>query len=174
MTVDLRTCVPGQLVELRNGRVFRYDSKNQHPVYPHLVNGSSYTNDGYYYSSREENEDDVVKIFPLAKPEPSKPDTHPSVAWWESCPWITDRQPKVDDTSQNYIAANMVLVRKNEGVTLKWYTHVTKNEAWIHLDTWQPLKQAPKEKALALIASHEDGWIPTPDQWNIIREGLTE
>ena len=179
MTVDLRTCVPGQKVRLRDGRFVRYDSKNQDTVYPHLVDGTSYTDDGYCYSCREEDEDDVVKILPLDKPEQPKSDTHPSVAWWESCPWITDRQPKVDDTSQNYIAANMVLVRKNEGVTLKWYSRVTKNEAWIHLDTWQPLNQTPKEKALALIAKHKDSsnvgvWVPTPDDWDIICEGLAE
>ena len=175
MTVDLRTCVPGQLVELRDGRIVRYIKKRpQDIVYPHKAGDCTYTDDGYYYANKEEDDDDVVKIIPMAKPEQPKSDIHSSVAWWESCPWITDRQPTVNDTPQDYISANMVLVRKNEGVTLKWYTEVKKDEAWIHMHTWQPSNQTPKEKALALIANHEDGWIPTPDQWNIIREGLAE
>ena len=176
MTVDLRTCIPGQLVELRNGNIVRYGyrSRDKDARYPHIVGDFTYTDWGHYYACREEDDNDVVRILQLDKPEQPKSDKHPSVAWWESCPWITDRQPKVDDTSQDYIAANMVLVRKNEGVTLKWYTQVTEGEMWIHMHTWKPSNQTPKEKALALIANHEDGWVPTPDQWNIIREGLTE
>ena len=65
MTVDLRTCVPGQKVRLRDGRFVRYDSKNQDTVYPHLVDGYSYTDDGYYYSCREEDEDDVDFTTPI-------------------------------------------------------------------------------------------------------------
>ena len=178
--IDLNTCVPGQLVELRNGNIVKYIKKrSRDTVYSHMAGEYSYTDDGYYYSTREEDEDDVVKIIPMAKPEPPKPDTHPSVVWWESCPWITDRKPKVDDTSQDYIAANMVLVRKNEGVTLRCYTQVTEGEMWIHMHTWKPSNQTPKEKALALIAKHKNSsivgiWVPTPDEWDIIREGLTE
>jgi hypothetical protein len=179
--IDLNTCVPGQLVERRNGDIVKYigRNRNQDTLYPHIVGTFSYTDDGYYYSSRKEDEDDVVRILPLVKPKQPKSDAHPSVAWWESCPWITDRLPTVDDISQDYIGANIVLVRKNEGVTLKWYSQVTKNEAWIHLNTWQPLKQTPKEKALALIAKHKDSstvgvWVPTPDDWIVICEGLAE
>ena len=187
MTIDLRTCVPGQLLKDGRGNILEYKERIQVDQssldglrYRHLLRyeiekyDGTFTDDGIFDINCSMSKWNIVEILPLDKPEQPKSDKHPSVAWWESCPWITDRKPKVDDTSQDYIAANMVLVRKNEGVTLKWYSQVTKNEAWIHMNTWQPLKQTPKEKALALIANHEDGWIPTPDQWNIIREGLAE
>lgn len=171
MTVDLRTCVPGQLVELRDGRIVRYVSKNHNIVYPHFVNDSSYTDDGYYYLSREEDEDDVVKIFPLAKPEQLKSDKHPSVAWWDSCPWITDRKPTALD-GDTYGRVYMKSA-KNRAIIFNW-NDVGVHKHWIHLCGWQPLKQTPKKKALALIANHKDGWVPTPDEWDIICEGLTE
>lgn len=172
MTIDLNTCVPGQLVELRNGNIVRYVKKRSwDTVYSHMVEGLSYTNDGYYHLSREEDEDDVVKIIPMTKPEQPKSDTHPSVAWWESCPWITDRKPTPLDGD----VYGRVYVKSGEGtVFASNWNDVGAHKHWIHLCGWQPLKQTPKEKALALIANHEDGWIPTPDQWNIIREGLAE
>ena len=174
--IDLTFCVPRQQVKLRNGTIGTYNGLiDENTIYKHAVDGYSYTDNGSFWMDDDRTSTkDVVEIIPLDKPEPPKPDKHPSVAWWESCPWITDRLPTVDDTPQDYIAANMVLVHKNGSVTLKWYSHVTKNEAWIHVNTWQPPKQTPKEKALALIASYEDSWILTPDEWNIIREGLTE
>ena len=190
MTVDLRTCVPGQKVRLRDGRFVRYDSKNQDTVYPHLVDGYSYTDDGYYYSCREEDEDDVVKILPLDKPEQPKSDKHPSVAWWESCPWITDRQPTEEDGDNlgqviQQVPWTMVTPcswgiseTKTTLCFISW-AYVKEGQAWIHSLNWSPVKQTPKEKALALIAKHKDSsnvgvWVPTPEAWDIIREGLTE
>ena len=176
--IDLNTCVPGQLVERRNGDIVKYTgrNRNQDTLYPHIVGTFSYTDDGHYYACREEDDDDVVRILQLDKPEQPKSDTHPSVAWWESCPWITDRLPTVDDAPQKGWNINHVLLYKDNLVKTRCYTQVTENEMWIHVQDWQPCKQTPKEKALALIANYEDGdgWVPTPDQWNIIREGLTE
>ena len=69
--IDLRTCVPGQEVELRDGTIAKYDSKFKCSTdYPHLVGGESYTHDGYYRISRTEDSWDIVKIFPLEKPKP--------------------------------------------------------------------------------------------------------
>ena len=178
MTVDLRTCVPGQLVALRNGNIVRYIKiRPQDCVYSHLVEEYCYTDDGHYYSSGEENDDDVVRILPLDKPEQPKSDTHPSVVWWESCPWITDRKPTPLDGD----VYGRVYVESGEGKVLasNW-SDVGVHEHWIHLCGWQPLKQTPKEKALALIAKYRagwdthDNWVPTPDDWIIIREGLAE
>lgn len=175
MTVDLRTCVPGQLVELRDGRLAMYESKNQDTVYPHLVDDSRYTDDGYYYSSREEDDDDVVRIFPPDKPENRKSDTHPSVAWWESCPWITDRKPtEKDGDERGWVILKTI---DDSGASLSYWKNVKESEPWIHRQGWK--RQTPKEKALALIAKHKDSstvgvWVPTPDEWDIIREGLTE
>ena len=67
--IDLRTCVPGQEVELRDGTIVKYDSKFKCSTdYPHLVGGESYTHDGHYLVSRTEDSWDIVKIFPLNKP----------------------------------------------------------------------------------------------------------
>ena len=183
MTVDLRTCVPGQKVRLRDGRFVRYDSKNQHTVYPHLIDGVSYTDDGYCYSCREEDEDDVVTILPLDKPEQPKSDKHPSVVWWESCPWITDRKPTKEDSDPLGQVIQQVSAKFDTETTLDLcfisWAYVKEGQAWIHCLNWKPLKQTPREKALALIAKHKDSstvgvWVPTPDEWDIIREGLTE
>jgi hypothetical protein len=173
MTVDLNTCVPGQLVELRNGNIVKYTQRNQtDKLYPHTVGDARYTDDGYYYKSKEEDDDDVVKIFPLTKPEQPKTDKHPSVAWWESCPWITDRKPTPldgDTYGRVYIKSG-----ENKVLASNW-NDVGAHENWIHLCGWQPLNQTPKEKALALIAKQDAGsWKPTPDDWTIIRKGLTE
>ena len=177
MTVDLRTCVPGQLVELRNGNIVRYVYGSKNPdTYPHKVGDKYYTDDGYYYASREEDEDDVVNILPLAKPEQPKSDKHPSVAWWESCPWITDRRPTEEDEDSlgQVIQQVSSKARTTLDVSFASWEYVKEGTAWIHSLNWSPVKQTPKGKALALIANLEDGWILTPDQCNIIREGLAE
>ena len=68
--IDLRTCVPGQVVERRDGTLVTYESKFKCSTdYPHLVEGESYTNDGHYRVSRTEDEWDIVKILPVKKSE---------------------------------------------------------------------------------------------------------
>lgn len=169
--IDLRTCVPGQLVELRNGGIVEYGYRSIDSVsYPHRVGDKFYTDDGHYYACREEDGEDVVRILSLAKPEQPKSDKHPSVAWWESCPWITDRKPTEEDGNQSGWVIVKITDRSRSASS--YWKNVKEDEPWIHRQDWN--RQTPKEKALALIASHKDGWIPTPDQWNIILEGLAE
>lgn len=38
----------------------------------------------------------------------------------------------------------------------------------------RPKPPSAIEKAEALIERHEDGWVPNPAQWSVIREGLAE
>ena len=176
MTVDLRTCVPGQLVELRNGNIVRYGyGSHNSSTYPHRVGDKFYTDDGHYYSCREEDDDDVVRILQLDKPEQPKSDTHSSVAWWESCPWITDRKPTEEDGDER----GWVILKIIDGSdgSLSYWKNVKEGKPWIHRQGWK--KQTPKKKALALIAKHKDSsavgvWVPTPDDWDIIRKGLAE
>ena len=170
MTVDLRTCVPGQKVRLRDGRFVRYDSKNQDTVYPHLVDGISYTDDGYCYSCREEDDDGVVRILQLDKPEAPKSDKHPSIAWWESCPWITDRKPTEEDSDEG----GRVMIKpinKSSALTTYWL-NVKLGDPWVHRSRWQRPTLTDREQALQLLDDHRDGWRPTPEQWHIIRKGL--
>lgn len=65
--IDLRTCVPGQLVKLRNGEIieYRYCSVEA-GRYPHRVGDSFYTNGGHYYVCREEDDNDIVEVFSVS------------------------------------------------------------------------------------------------------------
>jgi len=173
MTVDLNTCVPGQLVELRNGNIVKYTQRNQtDKLYPHTVGDARYTDDGYYYKSKEEDDDDVVKIFPLTKPEQPKTDKHPSVAWWESCPWITDRTPTEEDG--NAVGWVMAKLKDSSDVATVFGPSIKLGQPWIHRQDWQPPVLSNKEQALELLNKHEDGWCPTPKEWTTIRKGLEE
>jgi hypothetical protein len=171
MTVDLNTCVPGQLVELRNGNIVKYVNKYPHKTYPHKAGGCTYTDNGYYFACREEDEDDVVKIFPLTKPEQSKTDKHPSVAWWESCPWITDRKPTKEDADK---FGRVLVTAEPDKILTASFQDVRIKEAWIHHGGWQPPALSNKEQALELLNKHEGGWCPAPKEWTIIRKGLEE
>ena len=172
MTVDLNTCVPGQLVALRNGNIVKYTKRTQDALYPHKIGDRRYTNDGYYFSSKEEDNDDVVKIFPLTKPEQPKSDKHPSVAWWESCPWITDRTPTEEDG--NAVGWVMAKLKDSSDVATVFGPSIALGQPWIHRQDWQPPVLSNKEQALELLNKHEGGWCPTPKEWTIIRKGLTE
>lgn len=67
-SIDLRTCTPGQLVKRRNGDIvdYRYCSIEA-GRYPHRVGDSFYTDGGHYYACGEEDDNDIVKIFPLSR-----------------------------------------------------------------------------------------------------------
>ena len=69
--IDLNTCVPGQNLERRDGTLVSYERKFKFSTdYPHLIDGESYTNDGYYRLSRTEDSWDIVKILPIEKSKP--------------------------------------------------------------------------------------------------------
>ena len=194
MTVDLRTCVPGQLLKDGRGNILEYKERIQVDQssldglrYRHLLryeiakSDETFTDDGIFDINCSMSNWNIVEILPLDKPEQPKSDKHPSVAWWESCPWITDRRPTAEDV--DHLGQVIQQLSSEKGATLDSCfiscAYVKEGEAWIHSLNWKPLKQAPKEKALALIAKHKDSsivgvWVPTPDDWDIIREGLTE
>ena len=166
--LNLNTCVKGQKLLLRHGRIVTYVYNDRSSAYPHKTRTEegyylSYPCDGAYYG---ESGLDVVGILPL-----ETTDKHPSVAWWESCPWITDRLPTALDGD----IYNRVYSKCGEGrvLTSKW-SDVSVDEKWIHLCGWKPPALTDKEQALQLINNHEDedGWRPTPEQWNVIRAGL--
>ena len=199
MKVDLRTCVPGQLLKDGRGRLLEYkesiygdNSSFDRIYYKHLlryqvdsedgdVYDETFTDNGVFDVNSRESHFNIVEILPLDKPEQPKSDKHPSVAWWESCPWITDRRPTAEDA--DYLGQVIQQLSSEKGATLDSCfiscACVEEGEAWIHSLNWKPLKQTPREKALALITKHKDSstvgvWVPTPDEWDIIREGLTE
>jgi hypothetical protein len=180
MTVDLNTCLPGQKVRLRNGAIVKYDysyQNNSFKPYTHRVDGCSYMDDGSYFKGRHKSEMDIVEILPLETIEPPKSDKHPSVAWWESCPWITDRTPTEADG--NAVGWVMAKLKDSSDVATVFGPSIALGQPWIHRQDWQPPVLSNKEKALELLNKHKDGvtmcvWIPTSEDWTTIRKGLEE
>ena len=203
MTVDLRTCVPGQLLKDGRGNILEYKERIQVDQssldglrYRHLLwyeiakYDETFTDDGIFDINCSMSNWNIVEILPLAKPEQPKSDKHPSVVWWESCPWSTDRKPTEEDGDHlgqviQQVPWTMVtpcswgISETKTTLCFSSWAYVKEGQDWIHSLNWSPVKQTPKEKALALIAKHKDSstvgvWVPTPDDWDIIREGLTE
>ena len=176
--INLNTCIKGQKLLLRRGRIVTYVYNDTSATFPYKTRTEeghylSYPCDGAYYG---ESGLDVVEILPL-----ETTDKHPSVTWWESCPWITDRLPTALDGDHSGQVIRQVSSKFDEETRLDLCfiscAYVKKGQAWIHSLNWKPIKQTPKEKALALIAKHKDSstvgvWVPTPDEWNVISEGL--
>ena len=169
--VNLNTCVEGQKLRLRNEELVKYVGRHHcsDATYNHEAiteNGKPYTyTDGGGYFRNYQDMRDVIEILPL-----ETTDKHPSVAWWESCPWITDRKPTKEDVD----ASGAVMTKPVGGfnVLTACWEFVEAGQPWIHRSHWQPLTLTDKEQALQLINNHEDGWRPTPEQWHIIRKGL--
>jgi hypothetical protein len=184
MTVDLNTCVPGQSVKRGDGETLIYakhfpeESLYRHALCDLIENEVVYfMDDGKYYKPLPKSLCNIVKILPLDKLEPPKSDTHPSIAWWESCPWITDRQPtKEDGDSLGHVY--VINDDYKRILTIGW-SSVQETMPWLHTCTWQPPTLTNKAKALELLNKHKDSvtmcvWIPTSDDWNVIRKGLEE
>jgi len=168
--VNLNTCVKGQKLRLRNGRIVTYVQNGWSLNYPHETRSEegdcfSYTCNGSYHADGARRTLDVVEILPL-----ETTDKHPSVAWWESCPWITNRKPTEED-GDIYGRVHVKAIGTSTILTSNWDV-VSDGEAWIHIWHWQPPTLADKEQALKLLDDHRDGWRPTPEQWHIIRKGL--
>ena len=173
MTVDLNTCVPGQKCVNKNGNYLTYLRKiNNNPRYHHLLlsessSEESYTNDGIYDLGYPDTTYNIVRIIPM---ESTTPDKHPSIAWWESCPWITDRKPMKEDGNQyGFVLATCSTYQT---ASLVNWDSVSLTMPWIHSCNWQPPVLSNKEQALELLNKHEGGWCPTPKEWTIIRKGL--
>jgi len=175
MTVDLNTCVPGQKCIDIDGKYLTYLNKltYNHP-YHHLLldeysNEKTFTNDGIYEIGSLGTDNNIVRILPRKL---TTSDKHPSIAWWESCPWITDRKPTEADADE--FGRVLVKLTDTGRILTAFFQDGCTAEAWIHYGNWQPPVLSDKEKALELINKHEGVWAPTPDDWDVIRKGLTE
>ena len=176
MTVDLSTCVPGQLCVNKDGEHFTYVKRTDGPIhYPHLLldqhsSQKTFTNDGIYDFRYPNSKYNIVHIIPM---ESTASDKHPSLVWWESCPWITDRTPTEADG--NAVGWVMAKLKDSSDVATVFGPSITLGQPWIHRQDWQPPVLSNKEKALALIAKRDAGsWKPTTDDWDVIRKGLEE
>ena len=170
--INLDTCVKGQKLLLRRGRIATYVyNDHRSSACPHVTR----TVEGHYLyypcdgSFRDESGLDVVEILPLETTDSPKSDKHPSIAWWESCPWITDRAPTEKDGD---VYGRVYLKPNKSKVLVANWNNVDAREHWIHVIGWQPPTLTDREQALQLLSDHEDGWRPTPKQWNVIRAGL--
>jgi hypothetical protein len=179
--ITLNTCVRGQKLRLRNGDISFYSQPVRFPTskYTHEAIGresgtNTYTDFGKYYTNRRRSPFDIVEILPLETAEFIDLSKDVSIAWWESCPWITDRLPTMNDVSQSGCNKNYVLLWSSDDIRPAHYLKVSKSNRWIHIQDPKTYNQTLKEKALALIARHKDGWVPMPEEWDIIREGLKE
>ena len=179
MTVDLNTCVPGQKCINKNGKYLTYLRKlnNIHlrylPRYDHLLlyessSEQTFMNDGTYDINNPDSNWNIARILPM---ESTTSDKHPSIAWWESCPWITDRKPTKEDADK---FGRVLVTAEPDKILTASFQDVRIKEAWIHHANWQPPVLSDKEKALELLNKHEGVWSPTPDDWSVIRKGLTD
>jgi hypothetical protein len=172
MTINLNTCVRGQKCINKDGKYLTYLRKiNNNPRYHHLLlnessSVESYTNDGIYGLGYPDTKYNIVCILPM---ESTTPASHPSIAWWESCPWITDRKPTKEDADK---FGRVLVTAEPDKILTASFQHVSIGEAWIHHGCWQPPALTNREQALQLLDDHQAGWMPTPGEWHIIRKGL--
>ena len=172
--INLNDCVKEQKLRLHGGKIVSYVTREPSRSYPHEViteDGDclSYTDEGIHHTSGYRSDLNVVEILPLGTTDSPKHDKHPSIAWWESCPWITDREPTEEDGDK----FGRVFVKMTEARAVAiLFSSVHDNEAWIHHHDWKPPVLTDKEQALQLLGDHRDGWTPTPEQWHVIRKGL--
>ena len=179
MTVDLNTCVPGQKCVCKDGTYLTYlnkipgNDRSHHVLLDKHFGQETYTNDGIYDLSHPDSMWNIVYILPM---ELTTSDKHPSVAWWDSCPWITDRAPTEADS--DHLGQVIVQTVSKQGRKLDFHfmqcKYVLSGRAWIHSLDWQPPVLSNKEQALELLNKHKGVWVPTLEQWDVIRKGLTE
>jgi hypothetical protein len=101
---DLRTCVPGQKLRLRDGRISIYKKATDSAEYPHQTcSGGTYTAEGYYWLDKCYSNNDVMEILPLEE-EPAKTPT-------ELTHSITDQ---IDVTNPDHVS----IIPHQHGVTI--------------------------------------------------------
>ena len=169
MTIDLRTCQVGQKVERGDGSILEYERRDRRDDgYPHQISGYWYTNTGHFTMDGVDSQLDIVRILPL---EPAN-NKHPSVAAWESFPWITDRKPTLKDTTQRGEHMDMVLTLDSFFFKSRHYLEVRYGTKWIHLPNWTPPNLTPQEEALALLEGKDDDWVPSVEEWLVFRKAI--
>ena len=169
MTIDLRTCQVGQKVERGDGVILEYKRREKgRGIYQHKVGEAWYASDGRFVTYSVDEVLDIVRIIPL---EPAK-SKHPSVAAWESFPWITDRVPIRADTTQQGWLATTVLTFDSIGLHFLHCNEIELGTKWIHLPNWTPPKLTPQEEALALLEGKDDNWVPSAEEWLVFRKAI--
>jgi len=95
----------------------------------------------------------------IAKPEPWKRPPDPNVLCTLAAQWGADRQLEADAQwlDQNSLdAPHLTITPTGKGL----------------VEAMRPRPPSLKEQALALVEQHEDGWRPSPKDWDTIRRAL--
>lgn len=93
MAIDLRTCIPGDRLELRNGHVTMYIGPNDDEEYPHETAFDEYCDAGTFWIGRESCYD-IIAILPRPLPLSLKRRLE---QWLESSPHFGDSPEDVTD-----------------------------------------------------------------------------
>ena len=118
---DLRTCVSGQKLMLRNGRISIYKKATNSAEYPHQTcSGGTYTDEGYYWLDKTTSDSDVMQILPM-KEEPVKTPA-------EATQLITDQ---IDVTSPDHVS----IIPHENGVTISIKKGKTTIINWRHYNS---------------------------------------
>ena len=115
-SIDLNTCVPGQQVRFRDGRIGTYNGLiDENEVYTHSVNGYSYISNGKFWQEDDhESKADVVEILPVEdKPIKTTPEVTHSII------------DQIDVTNPDHVSiipqSNGVLISIKKGLTtINW------------------------------------------------------
>ena len=114
---DLRTCVPGQKLRLRDGRIVPYKRTTDSAEYPHqFYGGGTYTDEGYYWLDKAKSDGDVMEILPLEE-EPVKTAT-------ELTHSITDQ---IDVSNPDHVS----IIPSTDGITISIKKGLT-TVSWRH------------------------------------------
>lgn len=76
--IDLNTCVQGQKLKSKHGKILTYLGRSGHPHYPHKIQYPSggegiRTDDGYIFMfNRLQGDQDIIEILPLEMPNQKK------------------------------------------------------------------------------------------------------
>ena len=76
-------------------------------------------------------------------PEPAAPTAHPSVAWWASCPVITDRPPEECDADAFGQVLEGSWISGTGFRVQHWAVVEPYRGGWIHTASWRPLAPKP-------------------------------
>ena len=115
--IDLRTCVPGQKLRLRDGRIATYKRTTGSPEYPHqFYSGGTCTDEGYYWLDKARSDGDVMEILPIEEELVKTPT--------EVTHLTTDQ---IDVTNPDHVSiipqSNEVLISIKKGLTTISWRH---------------------------------------------------
>jgi hypothetical protein len=121
--IDLNTCVPGQKVELRCGKIVKYIAPikdGRDTPYEHVIDFCNYMNDGCFWKDRCISNMDVIRILSLEEEESVETAPKPTHS-------ITDQ---IDVTNPDHVS----IIPHEHGVTISIKKGLT-TISWRHYNS---------------------------------------